>query len=148
MKASLIWLALGVTLGMGIAVRAEWIIYRPAHVHMNVLGFVTMMIYGFAYHVVPRFTGHQLFSRRLAGWHWWIANAGLAGMVLGFVAKVQPGASAAVLSKALLGVGGSLAAMGAYAFIYNVWRTMDGPSQRRNALPLSRADGERVVGGG
>ena len=127
MKASLVWLALGVTLGLGIAVRPEWIIYRPVHVHMNVLGFVTMMIYGFAYHVVPRFTGHQLFSRRLAGWHWWIANAGLAGMILGFITRVHSGASAGVPSKILLSVGGTLAAMGAYAFIYNMWRTMGGP---------------------
>jgi cbb3-type cytochrome oxidase subunit 1 len=47
------------------------------------LGFVTMMIFGVAYHVIPRFTGHPLHSRRLAGMQWWLANIGLALFVAG-----------------------------------------------------------------
>jgi hypothetical protein len=53
-KASVAWLAAGVTLGVGMAARPAWAVYRPAHVHMVALGFVAMMIYGVAYHVVPR----------------------------------------------------------------------------------------------
>ena len=56
LKASLVWLSLGVTLGVAMAAHPTWTVYRPAHVHMTALGFVTMMIYGVAYHVVPRFT--------------------------------------------------------------------------------------------
>ena len=47
-KASLVWLALGVTLGVAMAAYPAWIIYRPAHMHMVLLGFVTMMIFGVA----------------------------------------------------------------------------------------------------
>ena len=43
--------------------------YRPAHVHLNLLGFVSMVIFGVAYHVIPRFTGHPLHNPRLAGGH-------------------------------------------------------------------------------
>ena len=43
-KASLAWLALGVTLGVAMAAHPAWMVYRPAHAHMNLLGFVTMMI--------------------------------------------------------------------------------------------------------
>lgn len=124
-KASLAWLGMGVTLGLCMAVHPAWIVYRPAHVHMNLLGFVTMMIYGVAYHVIPRFTGHPLYSLRLAGWHWWISNSGLVLFVLGFLVAPHPGMPAA----ALLGVGGSLSALGAYSFIYNVWRTLDAPDR-------------------
>ena len=67
LKSALVALGLGVTLGLGIASHPQWIAYRPAHVHLNLLGFVTMMIYGVAYHVIPRFSGTPLFSRRLAG---------------------------------------------------------------------------------
>ena len=123
LKASLAWVGMGVTLGVCMAVHPGWIIYRPAHVHMNLLGFVTMMIYGVAYHVIPRFTGHPLHSRRLAGWHWWISNSGLALFVLGFLTAPHLGMTATVL----LGVGGGLSALGAYSFIYNVWRTLDAP---------------------
>ena len=124
-KAALVWLGLGVSLGVGMAAHPLWIIYRPAHVHMNLLGFVTMMIYGIAYFVVPRFFGHPLHSRRLAGAHWWISNAGLALMVVGFIMAPHVGQR----SIPVLATGGTLSALGAFAFIFNVWRTIDGPSK-------------------
>jgi cbb3-type cytochrome oxidase subunit 1 len=133
LKASLAWLALGVTLGVGMAVHPAWLVYRPAHVHMNLLGFVTMMIYGVAYHVIPRFSGHALHSRRLAIGQWWVSNVGLALMVAGFVTRVHGFA----LATAMLGAGGSLAALGAYGFVFNVWRTMDGHPAHR--LVMARA---------
>lgn len=132
-KASLVWLAAGVTLGVAMAVHPQWIIVRPAHMHMNLLGFVAMMIFGVAYHVVPRFTGHPLHSRRLAGAHWWMANTGLFLLVLGFLLFPVLGQRPLML----LGLGGSLAALGAYCFVYNLWRTIDGPAAKRTAEPRS-----------
>ena len=135
-KAALVWLGLGVTLGVGMAVHPIWIIYRPAHVHMNLLGFVTMMIYGVGYHVVPRFFGNPLHSKTLGGVHWWLSNVGLATMVVGFVLAPHLGQR----SIPVLGVGGTFSAAGALAFIYNIWRTMDGPSSlnRIAEAPASR----------
>jgi cbb3-type cytochrome oxidase subunit 1 len=135
-KAALVWLGLGVTLGVAMAAHPLWIIYRPAHVHMNLLGFVTMMIYGVGYHVIPRFFGHPLHSRRLGGVHWWLSNAGLALMVVGFVMAPHLGAR----SIPVLTTGGTLSAVGAMAFIYNVWRTIDGPTALRRVAqtPPSR----------
>ncbi len=119
-RASVAWFALGITLGLGIAAHPAWIVYRPAHVHMNLVGFVSMMIFGVAYHVMPRFSGHQLASRTLAGWHWWISNAGLAGMVTGFMLQPHGGRHA----LACLVAGGVLETIGAYLFVYNIWRTL------------------------
>jgi cbb3-type cytochrome oxidase subunit 1 len=137
LKASLTWLGLGVTLGVGMAIHLPWMVYRPAHMHMNLLGFVAMMIFGVAYHVIPRFTGHALHSRRLAVRHWWVANAGLASMVIGFALRPQ-GSPAAT---PLLGAGGVLSALGAYVFIYNIWRTIDAKAPARDvpAEALRRA---------
>ena len=123
LKASVTWLGIGVTLGVAMAVHPQYIIYRPAHVHMNLLGFVTMMIYGVAYHVIPRFTGHPLQNRRLAGLQWWLANIGLLMMVTGFMLAPH-GVRMAIV---VLGTGGVLSAIAAYCFVYNVWRTIDGP---------------------
>lgn len=130
LKSSLAWLALGVTLGGAMAVHPAWIVYRPVHVHMNLLGFVTMMIYGVAYHVIPRFTGHPLHSRRLAGVQWWLANIGLATMAVGFTLRARGGLDVAT---AVLGIGGVLAAGAAYGFVYNLWRTIDGPRAQRQS---------------
>ena len=142
-KASLVWLALGVTLGAAMAAHPAWIAYRPAHMHMNLLGFVTMMIYGVAYHVIPRFTGHPLHGRRLAGWHWWASNVGLALMAAGFVARVHVGARA----TPALAAGGVLSALGAYAFGWNVWRTMDGPAALRRVRARTAASGRAPLPG-
>jgi cbb3-type cytochrome oxidase subunit 1 len=127
LKAALTWLGLGVLLGLAMALQPAWIAYRPAHAHLNVAGFVVMTIYGVAYHVIPRFTGHPLYSRRLAVWHFWLANIGLAILVLGFALTPLTGRYV----TPVLGVGGVLSAAGAFAFIWNLWRTIDGPAGMR-----------------
>lgn len=134
LKASLAWLGLGVTLGLAMAVHPPWTQYRAVHLHMNLLGFVAMMIFGVAYHVIPRFTGHPLYSRRLAMVHWWSANAGLTLFSIGLAAQAQGVRLAAVA----LGVGGTLSAASAFLFIVNVWRTIDGP--RKPAASVDRAE--------
>jgi cbb3-type cytochrome oxidase subunit 1 len=122
LKASLAWLVLGVTLGVAMAAHPVWTVYRLAHIHMVLLGFVTMMIYGVAYHVIPRFAGHPLRSRRVAVAHWWISNLGLAGMACGFAWRVWHPTSGTLL----LASGGTLSALGAYLFAWEIWRTIDG----------------------
>lgn len=137
LKSSLVWLACGVTLGVCMAAHPVWTVYRPAHEHMNLLGFVTMMIYGVAYHVIPRFTGIPLHSRRLAGLHWWGANLGLAGMIAGFALRAS-GTGSVDFSTAVLSVGGMASAVSAYLFVYNIWRTIDG-RRVAPATPIARA---------
>lgn len=132
LKASLAWLGLGVALGIAMALVPRLAIFRTAHLHMNLLGFVTMMIFGVAYHVIPRFTGHPLHSRALAGANWWTSNVGLALFVVGLALR----ADGVVWGEALVGVGALGAAAGAYLFIYNLWRTIDGP--RTAAVPSQR----------
>lgn len=124
MRASLIWLALGVTLGVAMAAHPSWRVFRTAHLHMNLAGFVTMMIFGVAYYIIPRFFGQALHDRRLALGQWWLSNIGLGGMVAGFMMQAYaiPGWTM------LLVTGGVLEAVGAYAFAYNIWRTIGAAS--------------------
>ena len=142
LKASLVWLSLGVTVGVAMAVHPAWTIYRPVHEHMNLLGFVSMMIFGVAYHVIPRFSGQPLWRRPLAVWHAWVANAGLALMAIGFVTRVQSSLTPAI-GGVLLGAGGSLSAIGAYLFAYNIWRTIEGGARvmdlRREQRPAAKS---------
>ena len=120
-KSSLAWLAGGVTLGLIMAVWPTTIIYRPAHMHMNLLGFVTMMIMGVGYHLLPRLGGSPLKWRSLAVAHWYIANAGLALMVAGFL--LRP--SFEHTGRSVLSIGAVLSATGALMFVVNIWRTLD-----------------------
>ena len=120
-RSSLFWLGVGVLLGLLMAGWPAAVQYRPAHMHANLLGFVSMMIFGVAYHVIPRFSGAALRSERLAHAHVWIANGGLALMVAGWIAR----AHVLVIWRPVLVTGGILSATGAFLFIYNIWRTLD-----------------------
>ena len=79
--ASLVYFFLAAVSGiwMGGTDAAGWV--RFAHVHFNLLGFMSMMIYGVGYFILPRFNGRTL---RWPSWvpiHFFLANIGLIGMV-------------------------------------------------------------------
>jgi cbb3-type cytochrome oxidase subunit 1 len=60
-----------------------------AHGHIMLLGFILMMIYGVALHVLPRFSGQALYSERLANWQLYIANFGLPIMIAGWISLLN-----------------------------------------------------------
>lgn len=122
-RSSLVWLAVGGLLGLSMAyLPGEALVYRPAHVHANLLGFVSMMIFGVAYHVMPRFAGRPLPSRRLPSVHLWLANAGLAGLVAGWVLRPSLRAAGDLLVRS----GGLLTGAGIGIFIWLIWKTVSG----------------------
>jgi cbb3-type cytochrome oxidase subunit 1 len=126
-RASLVWFALGVLLGLAMAAHPPWVIYRPAHAHMVVAGFITMMVFGVGYQLLPRLFGFALHSRGLAAVHFWISNGGLAGMVVGFVLAPHVG----VRGTWITSVGGLLFAAGVLIFVYNLWITFDKADARQ-----------------
>jgi len=135
-RSSLVWLGVGVLLGGSMAFfPGGHLVYRPAHAHANLLGFVSMMIFGVAYHVMPRFAGRPLASRRLPAVHVWLANLGLALMVAGWLLRPHfrsPGELA-------LRAGALLSAVGVAFFIWTIWRTVSGPPVGIDvAAPLTR----------
>ena len=145
-RASLIWLGVGVLLGVSMAFwPGQAMAWRPAHVHANLLGFVSMMIFGVAYHVIPRFTGNALHSRRLASLHLGVANAGLALLVGGWITRVWLPPVGAGLVQA----GAAVSAAGAFLYIYNLWRTLTPAPRpaaaRAPARPASCADAPAIT---
>jgi len=139
-RSSLAWLGVGVLLGTSMAF---WpmaaTVYRPAHAHANLLGFVSMMIFGVAYHVIPRFSGSALHSRRLAAAQLWVSNIGLGLLVGGWIVRVHASAAGFLAVRA----GAVLSAVGAMFFIYNVWRTMDRAVMARTGGRLPVKAGSR-----
>jgi cbb3-type cytochrome oxidase subunit 1 len=128
-RASVLWFAAGILLGVGMAVYPQWIIYRPAHAHMNVAGFLTMMVFGVGYQLLPRVFGAPLHSRNLAIAHFYLANVGLAGMVAGFMVQVHE----PVAGQWLLSSGGALFAIGVVFWAWNLWHTFNAADARDRA---------------
>lgn len=131
LRASLIWLGAGVSLGVAMAVHPPWQLYRTAHLHMLLLGFVMMMIAGVAYHVLPRFAATALYSPRLASLHLIVSNAGLILLASGFIVRFH----ASAIATPMLATGGLLSAAGAYMFALNLWRTLGGAAVLPSGLP-------------
>ena len=52
----------------------DWIV---AHVHVGALGWNGMLTFGMLYWLFPRFYGVELFSKKLANFHFWIATLGI-----------------------------------------------------------------------
>ena len=60
-KAGLIYAVIGALLGITMAINPS--LSHPLrfiHIHLNLLGFMTMMVSGVAYHVLPRFSARTL----------------------------------------------------------------------------------------
>ena len=85
-KASVIYLAIGAVFGLHMAVadHAQQQL-RFVHIHLLLLGFMAMMIYGVAYHILPRFNAKPVPYPILIPLHFWLANIGLIGMSALFV---------------------------------------------------------------
>ncbi len=82
-KAGLIYGVLGAVLGITMAVDPS-LSYplRFIHIHLNLLGFMTMMISGVAYHVLPRFSARTLPWPAGMKYQFVLQNTGLLGMVM------------------------------------------------------------------
>jgi cbb3-type cytochrome oxidase subunit 1 len=133
-RASLLWFALGIILGVAIAIHPAWVVYRPAHAHMTAVGFLTMLVFGVGYQLLPRLFGHPLHSRRLAVAHLFLANIGLAGLVLGFFVRPHGGLD----SRWLTATGGTLFGVGALFWVWNLWHTFDAADARQREREQGR----------
>jgi hybrid cluster-associated redox disulfide protein len=80
--ASLFYFFIAAVLGiwMGEISYPEWL--RFVHVHFNLLGFMTMMVYGVGYFILPRFNGKPLYWPNWLPIHFYLANIGLIGLAV------------------------------------------------------------------
>ena len=120
-KASLFYLVLTSTLGAFFSVFPNLRAYKYAHVHLNLLGFMTMMVYGVGNHILPRFQGKPLHSERLAEVQFWAANVGLVALVAFESLKTATGRKAFVTLTATAGL---IELLSIYMFVYNMWVTL------------------------
>lgn len=104
-KSAFVYLAAGIALGVTFAFdRVLGASLRPVHAEINLWGWVTLLIYGMGYHMLPRFTGRPLRSERLAAAQAAIAIGGAALAATGWLALLAE----LPLARLLLVSGGAL----------------------------------------
>jgi len=113
-RCAMVYFLIATILGLHMAVVGTLQPYYSIHVHFNLLGWMSMMIYGVAYHILPRFSGRPLYSDRLAEVQFWLANIGLLGMALGW----------AVTVKGLLVVFSVAEVLSVGLFVINIFKTI------------------------
>ncbi len=101
-KAAMVYFVLAMLLGIHMSRTGAVYPSMPVHVHFNLLGWISMMVYGVAYHILPRFSGQPLWNEKLSVWHFWLANIGLVGMALGWILIGGPGGGAILYIFALV----------------------------------------------
>lgn len=78
---SIIYLGTSSILGICMLWNQSLMSLKFVHSHLNMLGWVSMMIYGVGYHVLPRFSGRPLKYPKMGELQFWTANIGLIGML-------------------------------------------------------------------
>ena len=119
--SAMAFLLIGITIGFLFFLVPEIRRLNVVHAHLNLVGFVIFLIFGVAYHILPRFKGRPLYSVRLAWWQLWLANIGLVGLLTFIVVGVYQSIDGLRYIQAAFAV---LLALSMYLFIYNILRTL------------------------
>jgi len=96
------------------------------------LGWVSMMIYGVGYHILPKFAGKFSKSPKLAELQFWIANASLIVMLLFYSMNVLNPSSSYTLIATLAGVAHAVSIA---IFFYNMLATLLPARRHRSDKP-------------
>ena len=118
--ASLVYLLIGSTMGFVMVLSSLPI--TPSHAHVLLIGFVSMMIFGVGYHLLPVFAGTDLYSLGLAEIQFWLQNIGLIG--LAFTMPYRYASNSYLLGTEVFG---SISLLAIYIFVYNVARSIIPP---------------------
>ncbi|MEK6725839.1 MAG: cbb3-type cytochrome c oxidase subunit I [Deltaproteobacteria bacterium] len=120
-SASIIYFLIGCVLGAWMFLSPGDIYFiMPVHAHINLVGFVSMMIFGVSYHMFPRFAGRPLHSIPIARRQFTVLNVGLIGMVLLFAFAERDGA----IYRVILPLFGTATSVSIGLYVYNVWKTL------------------------
>lgn len=119
---SIVYLAIASVLGVVMLGNQSLMTLRFVHSHLNMLGWVSMMIYGVGYHILPRFAGKPLKYPKLGETQFWLANIGLVGMLSFYAAANMPNQDG--IYGGLSTVFGVVEVVSVFLFFYNMLATL------------------------
>jgi cytochrome c oxidase cbb3-type subunit 1 len=122
-KAGLVYLGLSTVLGILIAIGPG---YSFMHSHFGMVGFLSFVVFGICYQVIPGYSGTRIFSEKLAVLQFWLANIGLVGLSLAYPFMRMYMLKGYDFSDALTMVllFGIIEGISVFMFIFNIWKTM------------------------
>ena len=124
---SITYFALAAVLGIAMLGSEKAMALKFVHSHLNMLGWVSMMIYGVGYHILPKFVGRQMYSKKLGEVQFWAANIGLVAMLVFYTLNLSAPSDALVAATMLAGV---LELVSIFLFFYNMLKTLMTPVEQ------------------
>ena len=118
---SIVYLGVSSLVGIAMLGSERAMALKFVHSHLNMLGWVSMMIYGVGYHILPKFMGRQMYSKKIGEAQFWIANVGLVAMLVFYTVNVyNPSGTMVALTMAA----GVLETLSIFLFFYNMLKTL------------------------
>lgn len=118
---SIVYLGLAAILGILMLGHQNVMALKFVHSHLNMLGWVSMMIFGVGYHILPRFMGRPLYSNKIAEAQFFLANISLISMLVFYTLNVyNPNDTFKVITF----VSGAVQAATIFLFFYNMLMTL------------------------
>ena len=124
---SIVYLGISSLVGIAMLGSENAMALKFVHSHLNMLGWVSMMIYGVGYHILPKFMGRAMHSKTLGEIQFWMANIGLVAMLLFYTVNVYSPSGALVMVTVAAGV---LETVSIFLFFYNMLMTLMPPVQQ------------------
>jgi len=118
---SVVYLGIAAVMGIVMLARQNVLALKFVHSHLNMLGWVSMMIYGVGYHILPRFMGRALYSNKIGEVQFYLSNISLVAMLLFYTLNVyDPGPVYLAVTVA----SGAVQALAILMFLYNMLMTL------------------------
>ena len=118
---SVVYLGIAAVLGIIMLANQNLMAIKFVHSHLNMLGWVSMMIYGVGYHILPRFMGRPLYSNKVGEAQFYLANISLVTMLAFYTLNVYNPSS---MYRMLTVVSGAVQAVTIFLFFYNMLMTL------------------------
>ncbi len=118
---SVVYLGIAALLGVVMLGSQNAMALKFVHSHLNMLGWVSMMIYGVGYHILPRFMGRPLYSNKIGEAQFYLANISLVSMLLFYVLNIY---SPTGMFRTLTVLSGAIQALAIFLFFYNMLMTL------------------------
>jgi len=114
LRIAVVYFVLAVLVGLYMGMTGK-LAMVPVHAHLNLLGWVSMALFGLIYHAHPAAA-----ETKLARWHFWIHN--LSVPVLMALLVLLHGGTAGL--DDIVGAVATITGIGIVLFAVNVWRTI------------------------
>jgi cbb3-type cytochrome oxidase subunit 1 len=118
---SIVYLGIAAVLGIVMLGNPNVMAMKFVHSHLNMLGWVSMMIYGVGYHILPRFMGRPLYSNKIGEAQFYLANISLVAMLVFYTLNIYNPSS---MYRMLTVVSGAVQAVTIFLFFYNMLMTL------------------------